>query len=482
MLAYDTATALSAALRRREIGAEELLDEFLARLRRFNPRLNAIVETDLDGARVQARAADAALAKGIVWGPLHGLPMTVKESFDIAGFRTTCGVPAWAANRPAQDADAVARLRTAGAVIFGKTNVPAMTADMQSYNDVYGTTNNPWDPARAPGGSSGGSAAALAAGLTPLELGSDIGGSIRNPAHYCGVFGHKPSYGIVPIRGHVPPPDGALSAPDIGVAGPLARSAEDLDLALGLLAGPDEDAATAWSLNLPQPRGERLVDFRVGVWLDDARAPLASDVRDCLEATIAAAERAGLKADRKARPAIDSRTAWETFITLLSGAMSPGHDDATIAGWSEAAAKLAGDDRSHRALVLRGGTQRHRDWLKANEQRAQLRRQWAAFFRDYDAVLMPVMPTAALAHDHSTGRRSVSINGAPFNYWEQIFWAGIVGVVYLPATVMPAGRTPAGLPVGLQIVGPHLEDRTPIRLAGLIAQAAGGFVPPPGYA
>src|SRR6266849_1336134 len=258
-LCLRSATALAAALRRREIGCQELLDRYLERVARLNPALNAIVTLDAERARAAAERADRELASG----PLHGLPMTVKDTFETAGLRTTAGAPVLADYVPASDASAVARLRAAGALIFGKTNTPTFAADAQTYNPVFGTTNNPWDRARSPGGSSGGSAVAMAAGLSALELGSDIGGSIRNPAHYCGVYGHKPTHGIVPGRGHIPGPPGTLAEVDIGVVGPLARSADDLDLALSVLAGPAEDRGRAWLLELPPPRRGSLREYHV---------------------------------------------------------------------------------------------------------------------------------------------------------------------------------------------------------------------------
>ena len=203
-LAFRSATDLVAALRKREISSREALDHFLARAERFNPGINAIVAWDIEAARARAGAADAATARGQSWGPLHGLPMTIKDSIEVVGMPTTCGAPELREHRAVVNAPAVQRLLDAGAVLFGKTNLPIYAGDFQSYNEVYGTTNNPWDVTRIPGGSSGGAAAALAAGLTGFELGSDIGGSIRNPAHFCGVYGLKPSWGVVPSRGHIP--------------------------------------------------------------------------------------------------------------------------------------------------------------------------------------------------------------------------------------------------------------------------------------
>src|SRR5499426_3254729 len=279
---FRSARQLAADIRKKKIGCLELLDLYLARVDKHDAALNAIVVRDFERARARARAADRALAKRDVWGPLHGVPMTVKESYDVAGLPTTWGVPTYKNNIASKNAVVVERLLDAGAVVFGKTNVPLFLSDWQSFNAIYGTTNNPWDLTRAPGGSSGGSAAALAAGLTALEAGSDIGSSIRNPAHFCGVYGHKPTWGIVPRSGQALP---WQTAPvDIDVVGPLARSAGDLAIALSVMAGPDAIEAAGWQLRLRPPRQKRLRDFKVALLLDAPEAPADRQVQDRLTA------------------------------------------------------------------------------------------------------------------------------------------------------------------------------------------------------
>ncbi len=268
-----SATALATAIRARRISSREALEALVARIDRHDRALNLVVTLDLERARRDAAAADEELARGKLRGPLHGLPMTIKDSFQTAGLRTTSGAPELGEFVPQEDAVPVARLRAAGAVIFGKTNLPIYAGDVQSYNAVFGQSNNPWDVTRSPGGSSGGSAGALAAGFTPLELGSDIGGSIRNPSHCCGVVGHKPSFRLVPAQGQIPGPPGTLTQADIAVAGPMARSVEDLEVALDILAGPDDWEAVGWQLALPPPRHQRLGDFRLAAWIDDEHLP-----------------------------------------------------------------------------------------------------------------------------------------------------------------------------------------------------------------
>ncbi|HUN52815.1 MAG TPA: amidase [Candidatus Sulfotelmatobacter sp.] len=481
-LAFRSATELAAEIAQRRLGSLELLDYFLARVDRFNPKLNILIAQDRDGARARAKAADAALARGERWGPLHGLPMTVKESYDVKGLPTTWGVPALKGSIAATNSVVVDRLQAAGAVVFGKTNVPLLLGDLQSYNEVYGQTGNPWDPGRTPGGSSGGSAAALAAGLTGLEAGSDIGGSIRNPAHFCGVFGHKPTWGIVPPRGHAI--NGVLTPGDISVVGPLARSAEDLALALDCIAGPDVMQAPGWQLALPAPRQKSLKDFRVALWFQDPVCAVDRAITDRLQAIAERLGKLGARIDDKARPKFDSRRSHEIFLKLMLAvvtARSPQEN------FDKARAEVGGlkpEDLSFGAMATRAAALHHREWIAANEERTRLRWAWHAFFGDYDVVLAPMAAVPAFKHDHSEPqtRRTLQVNGRSEAYLDQIFWAGLAGVVYLPATVAPAGLSPDGLPVGVQIIGPELGDRTTIEFARLLAAEIGGFQPPPGYA
>ena len=483
-LAFRSATALGKAIRTREIGCRELLEHFLARVERHNPTLNAIIVTDLEAARRRADAADAALARGESWGALHGLPMTVKESFDVAGMPTTWGLAELRGNIAVANALAVDRLLAAGAVIFGKTNVPVLLADSQSYNPIYGTTNNPWDRSRTPGGSSGGAAAALAAGLTGLEIGSDIGGSIRNPAHYCGVWGHKPTWGIAPPRGQAL--YGNVAASDISVIGPLARSTEDLALALDIIAGPDPIEAAGWRLDLAAPRGDTLSDYRIAVMLDDPNCEVDREVRDILQRLVDFLAGQGVRVSDRARPDIDMAELHAVYIKLLRAATSRRLTQEVFERHVEIARGLSPSDQSYFARMMRGVTLSHRDWLAGNEERHRLRLKWADFFRDYDLLLCPVTAGAAYPHDHDyegeRWKRMIQINGEPKPTINDLFWAGLCGLVYLPATVAPAGLTAEGLPVGVQIVGPQYGDKSCIAFAGLLERAYRGFVPPANFA
>ncbi|MBV9686860.1 MAG: amidase, partial [Alphaproteobacteria bacterium] len=363
--AFASATELTTEIGDRRIGCLELLDFYVARAERHDPALNAIVVWHVEQARARARAADAALARGERWGPLHGIPMTVKESFNIAGLPTTFGNPLWKDNIAAENAFLIDRLLQAGAIIFGKTNVPYMLADAQSYNDIYGTTNNPWDPARSPGGSSGGEAAALAAGLSALGAGSDIAGSLRNPAHYSGIYGHKPTWGLVSTRGHAPP--GIKTPTDISVVGPMARSAEDLDLALRALAAPDLLQQTAWRVELPPPRHRRLHDFRVAVWASSPLCRIDTSVSDLFHRAIDAVRRTGAVVDDAARPGVDDEAHHRLFMLLLRAATASRMRDEDFLRQQEIAATITEDDVSDRAAVARGATMLHRAWGNANE-------------------------------------------------------------------------------------------------------------------
>jgi amidase len=450
-IAFQPAHALAAAIRRREVSSRELVKHYLARVDRLNPPLNAIVTLDADGARKAADVADAALARGEEIGPLHGVPMTIKDCYDTAGLRTTCGVEEWDCI-PERDAEAVQRLREAGAVIFGKTNTPALTADWQTYNPIFGTTNNPWDTARSSGGSSGGSAAALAAGLTALELGSDIAGSIRVPSNWCGTCGHKPSFGVVPQRGHLPSPPGSIADRDLNVVGPMARDVADLEMALDILAGPPGEQAKGWRLNLPPARAKMLSELRLAVWLDDPAYPVEDDVRGVLESAVTELGKAGARfVDSKLPATLPELVA--LHLELLYPLMEP----------------------SSKTL--------HRNWLSVNEKREQLRAHLREYFRDVDALLMPVAVVPAIPHTHDeplAGRKILTDSGTR-PYLDMFGWVGLATIAYLPATVIPVGRTSQGLPVGIQIVGPYLEDRTTLAVARWVEELFGGFVAPPGF-
>ncbi|MEU3600822.1 amidase [Streptomyces sp. NPDC006798] len=478
---FSTAEELGAALRAGDVSSAELTEDAIARIERDDESVNAICVPDFDRAREAARAADRARARGED-GPLLGVPVTVKECYDIAGLPTTWGIPAHRDHRPAEDAVQVSRLGAAGAVILGKTNVPLGLQDVQTFNDIYGTTNNPWDLGRTPGGSSGGSAAALAAGFGALSIGSDLGGSLRNPAHYCGVYAHKPSLGLVAGRGMVPPDVPALPADfDLAVVGPMARSARDLTLLLDVMAGPDPlTLGVAYGLTLPPARHRRLADFRVLVLDRHPLLPTSAAVRAGVGRVADALVAGGARVVRESPLLPDPVEAAVLYNQLLiSGSVArfPVGADELIR--AEAAA-LSPDDRSLTATRLRAMLFSHRDWLRANALRELHRHGWRRFFAEFDAVVCPVMPTPAFPHTHHPGpmERMIDIDGAEYPYFDQLVWAGTATMPGLPATAVPAGRSPEGLPVGAQIIGPMFEDRTPLMLAELLEREMGGFRPP----
>ncbi len=472
-----SAIDLAAAIRDGRTSSREALDHFLARIARLDGPINALVTIDAERARAEADAADAALARGDLAGPLHGVPMSVKDSLSTVGMRTTSGAPELSDHVPTTDAWAVAAMRRAGAVIFGKTNLPIYAGDMQSYNEVFGTTHNPWDIERTPGGSSGGASAALAARFTPIEIGSDIGGSIRLPAHMGGVYGHKPTYGIVPAHGQIPGPPGTLTLADLAVIGPMARTVDDLELGLDLMSGPDRWNGPAWRLDLPPARATALGDFRIGAWLDDPYCPLDDEVAAVLGAMVSAIEGAGGRVDTEARPGFTLQKSAERFFALLQAALAGGYGRDEI----DRMATATGDDPI--AVTKRNTAMRHRDWLSHNESRLQQRLKFGQFFENHDVLLLPVMPTVAFRHDHSEpmAGRVVRTQRGDRRYWDLNIWMAPAGACWLPATVIPVGLAASGLPVGVQIVGPYLEDRTTLAFARALAEVVGPCPTPPGF-
>jgi amidase len=481
--AFKSARELRKALRAKKVSALELAKDAIARIERNDERINAICVRDFERALKAARAQDRAIAKR-QGGALAGIPMTVKESYNIAGLPTTWGFVQQKNFIAKEDALAVARSKAAGAVILGKTNVPVGLADWQSYNDIYGVTGNPYDLARTPGGSSGGSSAALAAGYGPLSLGSDIGGSLRSPAHFCGVYAHKPTYALVPSRGHTPPPFPPLVIDrDLAVVGPMARSAGDLSDLLDIIAGPDElEAGRGYKLALPAARHASLKGFRILVLDTHALMPADASVRKAINELARQLVKAGAKVSRESPLLPDLNVSTRLYMRLLFSFLAATFPPESYEGMKAGAASLEPDDTSLIAERLRGAASSHRDWVMYDSQRAALRAQWRAFFGAFDAVLCPIMPTPAFVQDHRPDQnvRRIEIDGKDYPYVDQLVWPGIATCPGLPSTAIPLGLSASGLPVGAQIVGPWLEDRTPLKLAELIEREFGGFVPPPG--
>ena len=478
-IAFFSATKLIHALKTKKIGALELLELYAARIAKYDAALNALPVLDLDTARKRARAYDRKGAKAL---PLAGLPMTVKESFDITGLPSTWGLAEYCNTPAAANAQAVDRFLAAGANIFGKSNVPVLLADWETMNPVYGKTVNPWNHARTPGGSSGGSAAALAAGLTGLEAGSDIGGSIRNPAHYCGVYGHKPTYGVCSMRGQALP--GTAHPSDISVIGPLARSATDLELAFSIMAGPDDIDGAGWTLRLPKPARKTLRGWRVAVLETHPTAETDSSVQHSIRRLAQFLASKGAKVSDRALPAFDLSEAHRVFTQLLRGATSSRQTPEVFAKMLAAKETLNPKDDSYYARLVRANTQPHKDWIVASNRRHQMRLAWADFFKDWDVLLCPNAATAAFPHSMGGERweRMIQVNGNPQPATTQMWWAGMAGMCYLPGTAAPIGLSSEGLPLSVQIVGPQYGDYATLRFAQLIEREYYAFAPPPAYA
>ena len=474
------ATELARRLRRGELSSRALVEHCLDRIARFNPALNAIVLLREAEALAQADAADAVLRTGRAAGPLHGVPVTIKECFDWTGTPSTFGRPSRVGHRAAADAAVVERMVAAGAILLGKTNVPLDLADWQTFNDVHGETVNPWNASRSPGGSSGGSAAALALGFSALEVGSDNSGSIRIPAHFCGVYGHKPTWGVVPVRGHALEP--GLPADDVNVVGPLARTADDLALAMRLFAGADGTAARGWTLALPEPDLPPHGGRRIAVLTGDADFPVDAGTTQAARAVAARLQDLGATVTIDPPLPLPSREYYELFLALARGSTSFRRDRAAVAALGPAAAALHPDDRGYEALMLRGLTQSHREWLERNAERERLRAGWEVFFTRHDLLIAPVSPTPAFPHIRDVPKplHTLLVDGRQRPMADTYFWIGLASAANLPSTTLPAGEA-GGLPIGLQVIGPEYADLRCIALARELERAHRGFVPPPGF-
>ncbi|HTX50031.1 MAG TPA: amidase family protein [Caulobacteraceae bacterium] len=474
LLSLD-ATGQIAALESKRIGAVELLEASVARCEAVNPALNAVVAMDLDRARARALAIDDHRARGDQLGSLAGLPMTVKDTFDVEGLPASSGLEAFRRGRR-PDAVAVAHIRQAGAVIWGKTNVPVMAGDFQTFNALYGTTNNPWDLTRTPGGSSGGAAAALASGVTALEIGSDIGGSLRTPANFCGVYSHKPTWGVVSQIGHVPPAPGALAERDLNVVGPMARSARDLRLLLSLMAAGPVSGKRPTPLELPE--------LRVGLWTDEPGFVLDPEVKAVVEALGVELAKEGAKVEPLTRP-VDTEALLTAYHTLLAAVLAQDLPARRLASMQRIRplAKLArswGAAATSWAGLALDYTATHLEWLAADEARARAGAQVRRLFARFDVILAPIGPVAAFPHDHRPfQRRTLTLSdGTAAPYLSALSWIALATACGLPATAIPVGQTPGGLPVGAQLIGPRGADSRTIAVAEAIEARLGGFIAP----
>ena len=436
-------------IQRGELSSRELTEHFIERIERLDGEINSVITRDFETALAESDAADASQQKGQSLGVLHGVPITVKDALQTKNLKSTGGATELRDNVPSQDAAVVASIRRQGGIVMGKTNLPRWSGDIQAYNDIFGTTNNPWDISRGPGGSSGGAAAAVAMGFTSFEIGTDIGGSIRFPAAFNGVWGHKPSFGVIPTTGYLDHIDGGLNEADINVFGPIARSAQDLELLLTVM----KRNSPPWVAEL-EAAPEDLKDLKIGAWLDDEFCPVDDEVREQLEKAVDALEKDGISVDRSARPELDPDEAAMLGLWLVQRAISQSTDS---------------DGPGHRI------------WLDQHVRREELKLKWAQFFDRYDAVIMPVCFVPPFEHQQQGdfGSRTLICNGENRNYIDVVKWTTMVGMAYLPSTVPPIGLGASGMPIGCQVVGPYGGDRLTIALAGRIGDLMGGYQPPP---
>lgn len=474
LLHFLSATEALAALRAGAITSRELLEAYVTRINALNPALNAVVDQDLASARASADKADQARRQGEVWGPLHGLPMTMKDTWEVPGMTCTAGAPEYRHHRPQKAGPAVQRILDAGAIPFGKTNVPYKALDVQSFNPIFGTTCNPWDPARTCGGSSGGAAVALTTGMTPLEIGSDIGGSIRIPAHFCGVYGHKATHGLISLRGHIPGPPGHLSEPPLGVAGPMARSADDLRLLLGIMAGDE----------LASPRHERLDQHRVLLWIDDPQCPIDEDMTRIYRDLASKLKTAGVLVEIGSPSGMGLKDLYPPYFMQMGALMgawlttSERRANGMVAPLGRATVPLMhglgkvanlphslGDFIDGMTMGLDG-------WFKAVEHANQLRETFIqTVFSRYDVILAPPTYTPAFGHVQGLmATRRLTVNGERRHYSDLFMWIAPATLMGLPATSAPVGMTPGGLPVNVQIIGAPNMDHETVNFAGLLAK------------
>lgn len=449
-----------------QISALELLDLHLERVNQRDGAINSVVTLNTDAARAAAVDIDRRRSEGRPLGPLAGIPCTIKDAIATAGLRSTGGAEELRSHTPASDAAVVASLRNAGAIVFGKTNLPRWSADYQSYNEIFGTTNNPWDLARTPGGSSGGAAAAVAMGFSPFEIGTDIGGSIRLPSSFCGIFGHKPSFGVVPTHGYLDNADYHNDIADVNVFGPLARTVDDLELVFDLIAGPGPADAVAWRLDLPPAPHTSLASFRVAAWFDDALGPIDPQLQRVHRSFLEKLEAAGGRVDHDARPPINPAVAARLGMVLIGSATELSDTEDELEERREAGRLLA-----------------HRDWDELRRQRTLVRQAWHDFFADVDVLLCPVTVVPPFRHVHavegSNFEHSTLADHDDRPYLDLLPWNSLIGSAYLPVTTAPIGRTSSGLPVGIQVVAPYLHDRTALAFARCIEAEIGGYEPPP---
>jgi len=468
------------------VTSEQLVQAFLDRIQLHNARVNAVVTLDADRALDQARTADRQRAAGEATGPLHGLPLTLKDTWEVAGMTATAGAPALSEHIPEHHADVVQRLEQAGAIVLGKTNVPIYATDLQSYNKLFGVTNNPYNSEHSPGGSSGGSAAALASGMTPLEVGSDLAGSIRTPAHFCGVFGHKPTRKLVSLRGHIPGPPGTQSIPDLAEGGPMARCTRDLELLLNVIAGPRPADARSWSLTMEPTALTSLEQARVGLWLHDPLCPIDDELSQAYQGLANQLENLGSLVAKPRHRLLNLEHILPAYFNLLGSLLATSLTPAQRRQMKwiallEPWLKYLGPITPFIGEYGRGVNQAAHQWAIWNELREKMRAEIESLFDEFDVLLTPITPTTAIRHDHSQPvfKRRITVAGKPRAYMDQFCWIALATLLGLPATSVPIGLSREGLPYNVQVIGAPGRDLTTLKFSELLEQAGlAGFTPP----
>jgi amidase len=454
-IVFSSATQLAAAIQAGHVTATDVLEAHLAQIERRNPALNAVVTLDAERARERARQADAALARGEVWGPLHGVPFTLKDAHATAGMRTTTGFPPLD-HVPHEDSTVTARLKAAGGILIGKTNVYEMLGDSaQTINPIFGRTNNPWNVERTPGGSSGGAAAALASGMTPFEIGTDLAASIRIPAHFCGVFGLKPTEQRVPLTGLIPGLPAPRSVRIMSCIGPMARSAEDLALLYAIIAGPDGRDTEVQPVPVDAVPHLDLKDLRMAVAPTFPGLPVAAEIRAAVAALAQQLARSGARVEEAALPELDFNQDLSSageLIMMMTGAFDPAAQErpTTLARYLEAL------HRRDRSIIA-----------------------WEQFFEQWDVLLCP--PSMVTAFPHCEPGSPLRVDGQEVIYWMVSAHGTMFNYTGHPAVVLPYTLDRAGLPIGVQLVGKRWGESRLLAIAQALSDVTGGFRRPPGY-
>ena len=471
---------LISKIKNKEISSQELLELQFEHIAEYNSSINAVITIDKERSRTKAMEADKALQQGEDWGPLHGIPITIKDAYEVKEMRSTGGSPKWKEHIPNKDAVVVDRLRKAGAIVVGKTNVPLLSGDWQTYNELFGVTNNPWDIHKTPGGSSGGAAAAVSAGFSFLDIGSDIGGSIRIPAHFCGVYGLKPSYGLIPKSGHIPPPPGMLSHQNtLSVAGPIARSSKDIQIALSILAGASPLEKKGWKLDLPSTRHQNIKDFRVAIWPNDPFCTVENAIADAIEELATQLGKLGASVHED-NPGVNLQMNDDIYWNMSTPIIASGFPKSTLDKMETLLQESDPNDTNPRVRQARGALLKQQSWLSYNERRLRIQAMWEEFFTSFDVLICPVTFSTAFDHNHEPDifNRTISVDGVERHYYEIIAWPCVATLPQLPSLVVPIGQNADGLPIGVQIIGPYLEDYTPIAFAQAIEGVCSGYNPP----